>query len=29
MAAVAGDLGKVLGTAKRRIEKAINDAAES
>ncbi len=24
---VAGDLGKVLGSAKRRIEKAINDAA--
>lgn len=26
---VAGDLGKVLGTAKKRIEKAINEAAES
>lgn len=26
---VAGDLGKVLGTAKRRIEKAINDSAQS
>lgn len=26
---VAGDLGRVLGTAKRRIEKAINDSAES
>ena len=26
---VAGDLGKVLGTAKRRVSKAINEAAES
>lgn len=25
---VAGDLGRVLGTAKRRIERAINEAAE-
>lgn len=26
---VAGDLGKVLGSAKRRIERAINESAES
>ena len=29
IAVVAGDLGKVFGVAKRRIEKAINDSYES
>lgn len=28
MAAYAGDLGKVLGKARKKIEDAINEAAE-